>query len=119
MKFQRTQKREHTFESAELEVSYDRLTTKFELKEKGTLIYSAFLGLLPFRRSKVVINDKTSTITIFWVIVWFSKLRNSDGSVISELLPQRRRKSIGVLAYIVLITTMKISIGLMAELRTE
>lgn len=114
MKFQRIQKRQHTFESSELDVSYDRLTTKFELKENGTLVYSVFLGLLPFRRSKLVINYKPSTITIFWMIFWFSKLRNSDGSVIPELLPQRRRKSIGVLAYIVLITTMKVSIALMA-----
>jgi hypothetical protein len=114
MKFQRFQKRQHTFASSELDVSYDRLTTKFELKENSTLVYSAFLGLLPFRRSKLVINDKRATLTIFWMIFWSSKLQNSDDPVVSELLPQRRRKSIGVLAYVVLITTIKISIGLMA-----
>jgi len=114
MKFQRFQKRQHKFESSELDVSYDRLTTKFELKENGTLVYSVFLGLLPFRRSKLVINDKPATLTIFWMIFWSSKLQNSDGSVVSELLPQRRRKSIGFLAYIVIITTMKVSIALMA-----
>jgi hypothetical protein len=115
MGFTRVQTQQHKLESVLLDVSYDRFTTKFELKENGSLVYSSFLALLPIRRSELLINGKPYTLKIFWLLLWQSKLQNENGLVIPELLYLRRKRSIGLLIYAAFITSAKIAIGFMSQ----
>jgi hypothetical protein len=46
--------------------------------------------------------------------LWKSQLANTDGVVVKELLQRRRKKSIGLLIYFALISSVKIGIGLVA-----
>mgnify|MGYP000559791721 CR=1 FL=1 len=115
MGFVRVQKQRHNIESIVLDASYDRFTTKFELKENDKLIYSSYLGLLPIRKCELIISGKPFTLKIFWLLFWQSKLINSNGVVISELIYQRRKRSIGLLIYLAIASMAKISIVLLSK----
>lgn len=115
MGFVRVQTQQHKLDSSVLEVSYDRFTTKFKLKADNNLIYSAYLGLLPIRKSKISINGTNYSLKIFWLLLWKSNIQNDNGVVIDELLYLRRKRSIGILIYVALITSAKIGIGLMSQ----
>lgn len=112
MKFERTQTQSHKVANSTLHVFYDRLSTKFVLKENDKPIYSAFLGLLPIRKSVILINGEFYTIKIFWLLLWQSKIVRKNDVIINELLNRRRRQSIVLLIYMALITGMKIGVFL-------
>ena len=113
MVFERIQKQTHIIEDKTVFVSYDRFTTRFEIKSEEEIIYSS-LVLLPINKPKILINNQQFTLNIFWLILWKSQLINTDGVVVKELLQRRRKKSIGLLIYFALVSSVKIGIGLVA-----
>jgi len=113
MVFERIQKQTHTIADKIVFVSYDRFTTRFEIKSEEEVIYSS-LVLLPIKKPKILINNQQFILSIFWLILWKSQLVNTDGVVVKELLYRRRKKSIGLLIYFALISSVKIGIGLVA-----
>ncbi|MFT6987948.1 MAG: hypothetical protein ACJAT7_003814 [Psychromonas sp.] len=113
MAFERIQKQTHIIADKTVFVSYDRFTTRFEIKSEKEVIYSS-LVLLPIKKPKILINNQQFTLSIFWLILWKSQLVNTDGVVVKELLQRRRKKSIGLLIYFALISSVKIGIGLVA-----
>jgi len=112
MKFERVQNQSHEFGDCTVDVSYDRFTSKFQLREREVVIYSAYLFWLPFRRKKLSIGANSYQLTIFWLILWSSKLHNDDGVLIKELLWWRRRKSINLLIYIAIINAIRFALVL-------
>ena len=117
MAFERIQKQSHTIEDTSISVSYDRFTTRFEIKSSTEVIYSSLLLFFPIRNAKILINNQEYSLKILWFLLWRSKLTNSEGIVVKELLYRRRKKSIGLFIYFLLITMVKIGIGL-ATLKT-
>ncbi|MBA6254392.1 hypothetical protein [Colwellia sp. MB3u-55] len=113
MAFERIQKQPHTIADKTVLVSYDRFTTRFEIKSDEEVVYSS-LVLLPIKKTKILINNQQFTLKIFWFILWQSQLVNADGVVVKELLYRRRKKSIGLLIYFALISSVKVGIGLVA-----
>jgi hypothetical protein len=113
MAFERIQKQTHTIADKTVLVSYDRFTTRFEIKSDEEVVYSS-LVLLPIKKTKILINNQQFTLKIFWFILWQSQLVNADGVVVKELLYRRRKKSIGLLIYFALISSVKVGIGLVA-----
>ena len=114
MAFERIQKQIHIIEDTTVIVSYDRFTTRFEIKNEDEIIYSSLLLFLPVRNARISISNKPFTLKIFWFILWRSKLVNSSNVVVKELLYRRRKKSIGLFIYFMLATSVKIGIGLVA-----
>jgi hypothetical protein len=110
MKFERIQTQRHEISDSTIDVSYDRFTTKFVVKENDMPIYSAFLGIGPFRKSEIAINGNSYTLEIFWLLLWQSKLKSKGSVVINELIARRRRQSIVMLIYMAIITSMKIGL---------
>ena len=113
MAFEGIQKQTHTIADKTVFFSYDRFTTRFEIKSEEEVIYSS-LVLLPIKKPKILINNQQFTLKIFWFILWQSQLVNADGVVVKELLYRRRKKSIGLLIYFALISSVKVGIGLVA-----
>jgi hypothetical protein len=114
MAFERIQQQTHIIEDTKIFVSYDRFTTKFQIKTATDLIYSAYLLFLPIRNTKISINSQPLNLKIFWLILWQAKLFNNKKVVIKELLYRRRKKSIGLLIYFMLASAVKIGIGVFA-----
>jgi hypothetical protein len=110
MNFERIQSQKHEIADSTIDVLYDRFTTKFVVKENSALIYSAFLGICPIRKSEIVVNGNSYSLEIFWLLLWRSKIINKGSVVINELLARRRRQSIVVLIYMAIITSMKIGL---------
>jgi len=112
MAFERSQEQTHTIADTTVVVSYDRFTTRFKVKKDDEIIYSALLLFLPFRNADIAINNQAFTLKIRWFILWQSKLVNAEGIVITELLARRRKKSIGFFIYFLLLSSVKVGIGL-------
>jgi hypothetical protein len=113
MAFERIQKQTHIIAGTTVLVSYDRFTTRFEIKSEEEVIYSSLI-LLPIKKTKILINNQQFTLKIFWLILWQSQLVNVDGVAVKELLYRRRKRSIGMLIYFALISSIKLGIGLVA-----
>ena len=113
MVFERIQKQTHIIAGTTVLVSYDRFTTRFEIKSEKEVIYSSLI-LFPIKKSKILINNQQFTLKIFWLILWQSQLVNVDGVAVKELLYRRRKRSIGMLIYFALISSIKLGIGLVA-----
>jgi hypothetical protein len=113
MAFERIQKQTHIIVGATVLVSYDRFTTRFEIKSEKEVIYSSLI-LLPIKKAKILTNNQQFTLKVFWLILWQSQLVNADGVAVKELLCRRRKRSIGLLIYFALISSIKLGIGLVA-----
>ncbi len=114
MVFERVQKQNHHVADSDLTISYDRFTTRFEMKVAEEVIYSSLLMFMPIRNRELSINNQLFTLKIRWFILWQSKLENSKGVVIKELLYLRRRKSISLCIYFMLISSVKVGMVLFA-----
>ncbi len=113
MTFEQIQQQTHHIADTKVLVSYDRFTTRFELKKGEEVIYSTRLLFLPIKNVNILINEQEFTLKIFWFILWKSTLVNNDNVVIKELLVHRRKKSIGLLSYCVLVSCIKVSLDFM------
>ena len=114
MVFERVQKQSHRVADSELTISYDRFTTRFTIKAAEEVLHSSLLMFIPIRNKELSINNQLFTLKIRWLILWQSKLENSKGVVIKEFLYLRRRKSINLFIYLILITSIKAGIILFA-----
>ena len=114
MAFERIQKQSHIIAETKVFVSYDRFTTRFEIKNEEGVIYSSLLLFLPIRNAEILVNNQPFTLKILWLILWQSKLINAKGVIVSELLYRRRKTSIGLFIYFMLVSSVKIGIGLVA-----
>jgi hypothetical protein len=97
MAFERIQRQTHIIADTKVSASYDRFTTRFEIKNEKEIIYSSLLLFVPIRNAKISINKQDFTFKIIWIILWQSKLFSNNDVVVKELIPSRRRKSIGLL----------------------
>ncbi|GGQ25336.1 hypothetical protein [Shewanella litoralis] len=119
MRFERQQHKTHLIDNHKIEVSYDRFTTRFNLSINEQRVYTRLLLLGPWRKQQLMINDTPYSLTIRWFVLWRSSLTPQQSSLqrpfITELLPQRRRKSIMIALYIGLISTIKLTLGILSE----
>ncbi|MBR9729652.1 hypothetical protein ACFOD0_15850 [Shewanella intestini] len=115
MSFERIQSQSHNIENSVVEARYDRFTTKFELKENGETIYRSFLCFWPFRSKKLLINGSPVTLKIFWLLLWQSKLEDNHGTAVKELLYRRRKRSVGLLIYLGIITSVKVGLVVLSQ----
>jgi hypothetical protein len=115
MSFERIQSQSHKIEKSIVEACYDRFTTKFELIENNETLYSSYLCFLPIRKKELLINGTPFTLKIFWFVLWQSKLENNHGIVVKELLPRRRKRSVGLLIYLGIITSVKIGLVVLSQ----
>jgi hypothetical protein len=115
MSFERIQSQSHKIENSIVEACYDRFTTKFELIENNETLYSSYLCFRPIRKKELLINGTPFTLKIFWFVLWQSKLENNYGIVVKELLPRRRKRSIGLLIYLGIITSVKIGLVVLSQ----
>lgn len=109
------QTQSHIIANSRADVSYDRYTTKFVIRENDEVIYSVFLGLLPFRKSEIEINSQSFTVKIFWLVLWQAKIEKQKVVIIEELLYRRRRQSLAFLTYLFLMTSVKIGFVLLSK----
>jgi hypothetical protein len=115
MSFERIQSQSHKIENSIVEAFYDRFTTKFELKENNETVYSSYLCFCPVRKKELLINGTPFTLKIFWLLLWQSKLENDHGIVVKELLHRRRKRSIGLLIYLGVITSVKVGLVVISQ----
>ncbi len=105
--FERIQKHQHFVNGQPLAAYYDRITTKFSLEYQGKLVLSKYLLFWPSHKAKVQINAGTYTLKITWLLVWNAYLKANKKVVVKELLPQRRRRSVILLGYFIVITSIR------------
>lgn len=125
MAFKRIQTQTHQLGGRNLEVSYNRLTTRFKVVSEGRELYSKLLLFWPIHRAKLVIGKTIASsesdqyeLKIWWFLLWSAQLSLSrDLStpaklVIPELLEIRRRRSLGRLIYKGVIGSVRLLVNL-------
>ncbi|MCW8108941.1 hypothetical protein OPS25_10595 [Alteromonas ponticola] len=110
MSFERLQTHQHLVAGSDLDVSYDRFTTKFELKVDGSAVYSKYLLFWPKHNAVIQIHSKPYSLNVYWFLLWGAKLKNAHTVIIKELLPKRRRRSIVILGYGVCMLLTKVAV---------
>ena len=107
MSFERFHKHLHTVADNTICVSYDRFTTKFEVKVGDTVAYSKYFWFWPRHDATVQIGDSSYALSVYWFLIWGASLKKDDSVVVKELLPKRRRHSISILGYSVFIALVR------------
>lgn len=114
MAMTRQQHKEYLIDNRKIDVYYDRFTTRFSIMINQQRIYSRLLLLSPWRKQQIMINNIPYNLTIRWFVLWRSSLTPAQPSPqrpsITELLPQRRRKSIMIVIYGGLISAIKLTL---------
>ncbi|RPA30994.1 hypothetical protein [Shewanella frigidimarina] len=114
MRFEPKQHKTHLIDNQKIDAYYDRFTTRFSLAVNEQRVYSRLLLLSPWRKQQIMINNIPYNLTITWFVLWCSSLTPAQPSPqrlsITELLPQRRRKSIMIAIYAGLISTIKLTL---------
>lgn len=95
----RIQKETHIFAEGELSVRYDRFSTLFTLSFDDKVLVSKHLVFTSKYERAIEIESKIYNVHIFEFILWRSKLTEGNEVIIEELLPSRKRKSVGALIY--------------------
>ncbi|MGX9460799.1 hypothetical protein ACWXWU_06075 [Shewanella sp. A14] len=117
MAMTRQQHKAHLIDNQKIDVCYDRFTTRFSIVINQQRIYSRLLLLSPWHKQQIMINNIPYNLTIGWFVLWSSSLTPDQPSPlhpsITELLPQRRRKSIMIAIYGGLIITIKLTLGIL------
>lgn len=109
--FERMQTAEHEIENNLISVSYDRLSTRFSIRANEKIIFSKLLLFLPIHNANLSLGENTYKLKIRWFILWRSSLSLNKKIIIKELLYRRRKRSIGLFIYFLLISLIKITIG--------
>ena len=114
MAMTRQQHKAHLIDNQKIDVYYHRFTTRFSLAVNEQRVYSRLLLLSPWRKQQIMINNISYNLTIRWFVLWRSSLTPAQPSPqrlsITELLPQRRRKSIMIAIYAGLISSIKLTL---------
>tara|TARA_R110001592_G_scaffold197427_1_gene445415 strand:+ start:2439 stop:2810 length:372 start_codon:yes stop_codon:yes gene_type:complete len=118
MAMTRQQHKAHLIDNQKIDVYYHRFTTRFSLAVNEQRVYSRLLLLSPWRKQQIMINNISYNLTIRWFVLWRSSLTPAQPSPqrlsITELLPQRRRKSIMIAIYAGLISSIKLTLGILS-----
>ncbi|AEE22626.1 hypothetical protein [Paraglaciecola chathamensis] len=107
MNFERFQKHRHIVAGNTIYVSYDRFTTKFEIKVNDTVAYSKRFWFWPKHNSVIQIDSHSYVLNVYWLLIWGAKLKKGNSIVVEELLPKRRRRSISLLGYSIFIVLVR------------
>tara|TARA_R110000796_G_scaffold191617_5_gene308323 strand:+ start:7215 stop:7586 length:372 start_codon:yes stop_codon:yes gene_type:complete len=114
MAMTRQQHKAHLIDNQKIDVYYHRFTTRFSLSINEQQVFSRLLLLSPWRKQQIMINNIPYNLTITWFVLWCSSLTPAQPSPqrlsITELLPQRRRKSIMIAIYAGLISSIKLTL---------
>jgi len=114
----RQQHKAHLIDNQKIAACYDRFSTRFSLSVNQQQVYSRLLLLSPWRKQHIIINNIPYNLTIRWFVLWRSSLTPAQPSPqrpsISELLPQRRRKSIVIAIYAGLISAIKLTLVILS-----
>ncbi|MFT6255996.1 MAG: hypothetical protein ACJAT8_000526 [Cellvibrionaceae bacterium] len=117
MRFEPKQHKTHLIDNQKIDVYYNRVTTRFSLSINQQQVYSRRLVLSPWRKQQILINNTPYNLTIIWFLLWRSSLTPTQQSdrhpTIIELLPERRRKSIMIAIYFGLISSIKLTLGIL------
>ncbi|MCC5825301.1 hypothetical protein [Alkalimonas sp.] len=97
--FERIQKQTHIVDDRKLTASYDRFSTVFTLSLDGKVLVSKSFVFSSKYESEIEIGSKIYKVHVFALILWRSKLTVNNEVIIEELIPSRKRKSIGGLIY--------------------
>ncbi|QPG05453.1 hypothetical protein IT774_15365 [Salinimonas marina] len=103
---------QHVTKLGTFDVRYDRFTTEFLLYHNNQPAYRCWLGLWPFRRVSLNLNQQVYHLNIRWLILWRARLIGPAGIHIKELLSARRRQSYIFAAYTLLLMVFKVSVSL-------
>ena len=118
MAMTRQQHKAHLIDNQKIDVYYHRFTTRFSLSINEQQVFSRLLLLSPWRKQQIMINNIPYNLTITWFVLWCSSLTPAQPSPqrlsITELLPQRRRKSIMIAIYAGLISAIKLTLGILS-----
>ena len=106
--FERIQKETHIVEDRELTASYDRFSTVFTLSLDGKVLVSKRFVFTSKYESEIEIASKIYKVHVFAFILWRSKLTVNNDIIIEELIPSRKRKSIGGLIYSLALGTARV-----------
>lgn len=97
--FKRFQKETHMLGERKISASYDRFSTLFTLSLDDKVLVSKRL-IFRFKYKKdIEVESKTFSVHVFKFILWRSKLTEKNEVIINELIPSRKRKSLGALIY--------------------
>lgn len=107
MSFERFHKHRHIVADNMVCVSYDRFTTKFEVKIGSTIAYSKYFCFWPRHNATIQIGSSSYALSVYWFFIWGASLKKGDTVVVKELLPKRRRRSISLLGYGVFILLLR------------
>ncbi|OFC70031.1 hypothetical protein BFC18_15755 [Alteromonas confluentis] len=99
MGFSRFESHQHVVAGNKLDVIYDRFTTKIELKVNRAILYSKHIWFWPRHNAFIQIGAEDYRLSVYKLLIWSAKLKKDNNSVVEELLPRRRRRSISVLGY--------------------
>ncbi|OCW96092.1 hypothetical protein [Alishewanella sp. HH-ZS] len=97
--FERIQKETHIVEDRKLTASYDRFSTVFTLTLDDKILVSKRFVFTSKYESEIEVASKIYKVHVFAFILWRSKLTENNQVIIEELIPSRKRKSIGGLIY--------------------
>lgn len=115
MPFERIQMQQHKIENRVLTASYDRFTTRFSLCLDGAPLYHCYLIWAPVRRAVIDVAGLPLKLHITWLLLWRAKLINANTTFVDELLSTRRKKSINLMIYLSLLTSIKLAVVLLAK----
>ena len=107
MGFERFQNHQHVVADNVIDVSYDRFTTKFEIKVNDVVAYTERFWLWPSHKAVIKLDSRPYLLSVYWFLLWGAKLKKDGEIVVGELLPKRRRSSIILLGYGVFIILVR------------
>ncbi|NVJ68617.1 MAG: hypothetical protein HWE16_19170 [Gammaproteobacteria bacterium] len=108
MLFERYQFQTHKLNGLDWKVTYDRLTSRFNVYANSKKIYSCLLLFISFRNKKLLVQGEEYHLKVIWLLLWRAKLAGPNGDIIDELLEIRRRKSLVVITFMALLIIVKI-----------
>jgi hypothetical protein len=118
MAMTRQQHKVHLIDNHKIAVCYDCFSTRFSLSVNQQQVYSRLLLLSPWRKQQIMINNIPYNLIIRWFVLWRLSLTPDQPSPqrpsITELLPQRRRKSIVIAIYAGLISAIKLTLVILS-----
>ncbi len=106
--FKRYHKQLHYVEQNEVLVSFDRLKGLLQLFINGQLVVERQLWFTPYVRATFCYQERQYQLKVLAFMLWRSELSDGQDTIIKELLPSRRRQSIGHLVTFYLLRMAKI-----------
>ncbi len=129
MKFKRIESQTHQIDGISLLTSYDRFTGRITLSSVSNkavsnkaVLASKNMFLSPFSPRSFCLNDKQYQLRASWVLLWQSSIveivqpHNTSVSIINELLPKRRRRTVMVCSYVAMMSLIKLAFLLTAPI---